>query len=103
MPGGSVLRSCYLDAETSSVSSVFIARGYLRPNTQNRHPFHLLPLSTLHCTVMRFALEWESHKSLKHDGECLTELLERAFLQPYAIQRIQLAEVDWESENKGFD
>jgi len=26
-----------------------------------------------------FALDWESHKSLKRDRECLTELLERAF------------------------
>jgi len=52
---------------------------------------------------MGFALDWESHKSFKHDRECLTELLERAFFQPYAIQRIQLAEVDWESHNKGFD
>jgi len=31
------------DAETSSVSSVFIAQGYLRSNAQNRHPFHHLP------------------------------------------------------------
>ena len=42
-------------------------------------------------------------KSLKHDRECLTELLERALFQLYAIQRIQLAEVGWESDNKGFD
>jgi len=35
--------SYYLDAETSSVSSIFIARGYLRSNAQNRHPFHHLP------------------------------------------------------------
>jgi len=33
-----------VDAETSSVSSVFIARGYLRSNAQNRHPFHHPPL-----------------------------------------------------------
>jgi len=33
--------------ETSSVSSVFITRGYLKPNAQNRHPFHHLPLETL--------------------------------------------------------
>ena len=33
----------YLHAETSNVSSVFIARGYLRSNAQNRHPFHHLP------------------------------------------------------------
>jgi len=52
---------------------------------------------------MGFALDWESHKSLNHDRECLTELLERAFFQPYAIQRIQLTEVDWESETNGFD
>jgi len=51
---------------------------------------------------MGFVLDWESHKSLKHDCECLTELLKRAFLQPHAIQQIQLAEVDWESDNKGF-
>jgi len=63
----------------------------------------LKQLPTLHCTVMGFALDWESHKSLKHDRERLTELLERAFFQPYVIQRIQLAEVDWESDNKGFD
>jgi len=50
-----------------------------------------------------FALDWESHKSLKHDRECLTELLERAFFQPHPIQRIQLAEVRWESDNKGFE
>jgi len=60
-------------------------------------------LPTLHCTVIGFALDWESHKSLKHDHECLTELLERAFVQPHAIQGIQLAEVDWESDNKGFE
>jgi len=48
-----------------------------------------------------FALDWESHKSLKHDRECLTELLERACFQSYPIQRIQLAEVGWESDNKG--
>jgi len=48
---------------------------------------------TLHCTVIGFALDCESHKSLKHDRECLAELLERACFQPYPIQRIQLAEV----------
>jgi len=37
------------------------------------------------------------------EGKCLTELLEHAFFQSYAIQRIQLAELDWESDNKGFD
>ena len=50
-----------------------------------------------------FALDWESHKSLKHDRECLTELLERAYFQPHAIQGIQLIEVGWESDNKGFE
>jgi len=50
-----------------------------------------------------FALDWESHKSLKHDREYLTELLERACFQPHAIQRIQLAEVGWESDIKGFE
>jgi len=59
--------------------------------------------TTLHCTVIGFALDWESHKSLRRDRECLTELLERAFFQPYAIQRIQLAEVGLESDNKGFE
>jgi len=39
------IRNYYLDAETSNGSSVFIARGYLRSNTQNRHPFHDLPKS----------------------------------------------------------
>jgi len=53
-----------------------------------------LPTLQLHCTVIGFALDWESQKSLKHDRECLTELLERALPQPYPIQRIQLAEVD---------
>jgi len=48
-------------------------------------------------------LDWESHKSLKYDRECLTELLEPAFFQPYAIQGIQLAEVGWESDDKGFE
>jgi len=57
-----------------------------------------LQAPTLHCTVIGFALDWESHKSLKHNCECLTELLERAFFQPNAIHRIQLAEVDWESD-----
>jgi len=37
------IRSYYLVAETSSVSSVFIARGYLRSNVQDQHPFHHLP------------------------------------------------------------
>jgi len=60
-------------------------------------------LPSLHCTVIGFALDWESHKSLKHDRECLTELLERAFFQPYPIQRIQLAEVGWESDDQGFE
>jgi len=57
-------------------------------------------LPSLHCTVIGFALDWESHESLKHDRECLTELLERFLFQPYPIQRIQLAEVGWESDNK---
>jgi len=57
-------------------------------------------LPSLHCTVIVFALDWESHKSLKHDRECLTELLERACFQPHTIQRIQLAEGGWESDNK---
>ena len=44
MPGESlVTKTYYLDAETSSVCSVFIARGYLRSNAQNRHPFHHQP------------------------------------------------------------
>jgi len=33
----------YPVTETSSVSNVFIARGYLRSNAQNRHPFDHLP------------------------------------------------------------
>ena len=37
------IRNYFLDAETGSVSSVFITRGYLRSNAQNRHPFHHLP------------------------------------------------------------
>jgi len=49
-------------------------------------------LPSLQCTVIGFALDWESQKSLKHDRECLAELLERALFQPYPIQRIQLAE-----------
>jgi len=60
-------------------------------------------LPTLHCTVIGFALDWEFHKSLKHDCECLTKLLEHAFFPPYPIQWIQLAEVRWESDNKGFE
>jgi len=66
----------------------------------------LLPesqLPSLHCTVIGFLLDWESHKSPKHDRECLTELLERKCFQPHAIQRIQLTEVSWESDNKGFE
>ena len=50
-------------------------------------------LPSLHCTVIGFAVDWESHKSLKHDHESLTELLGRAFFQPYPIQGIQLVEV----------
>jgi len=50
-----------------------------------------------------FALEWEYHKSLKHDRGCLTELLERACFQSYPIQQIQLAEVGWESDDKRFE
>ena len=52
---------------------------------------------------MGLALDWEFHKSLKHERGCLSELLERAFFQPYAIQRIQLTEVGWKSDNKGID
>jgi len=63
---------------------------------------HCYQLPSLHCTVIVFALDWESHKSLKHDHECLTELLGRACFQPLAIQQIQLAEVGWESD-KGFE
>ena len=36
----------YLVAETSSVSSVVIAPGYLRSNAQNRHPLCHLPCQT---------------------------------------------------------
>ena len=46
--------SYYLDAATSSVSSVSVARGYLRSNAQNRHPFHHLPL-------LRYTHEWRHH------------------------------------------
>jgi len=60
-------------------------------------------LPSLHCTVIVFALDWESHKSLKHDRECLTELLECACFETYLIQWIQLAEVGWESDDKGFN
>ena len=28
---------------------------------------HCYQLPSLHCTVIVFALDWESHKSLKHD------------------------------------
>jgi len=66
-------------------------------------PALIRQLPSLHCTVIVFALDWESHKSLKHDHECLTELLERACFQPQTIQRIQLAEVSWESDNKRFE
>jgi len=51
---------------------------------------------------MGFALDWESHKSLKHDRVCLTELLEHAFFPPYPIQRFQLGEVGWESDDIGI-
>jgi len=44
-------RNYCLDAETSGVSGVFIARGYLRSNAQNRHPFHHLP-----CESVAFSL-----------------------------------------------
>ena len=62
----------------------------------------LKQLPSLHCTVIGFALDWKSRKSLKYDHECLTELLERSCFQPYPIQRIQPAEAGWESDNKGF-
>ena len=55
---------------------------------------------TLYCYRVRVGL---GIPTLKHDRECLTELLERACFQPHAIQRIQLAEVGWESDNKGFE
>jgi len=71
--------------------------------TQQSVTLFTLHLPSLHCTVIVFALDWEPHKSLKHDRECLTELLDRACFQSYPIQRIQLAEVSWESDNKGFE
>jgi len=74
---------------------------YHTPTTQSHHKEGILP--SLHYTVIEFALDWESHKSLKHDREYLTELLERACFQPRAIQWIQLAEVGWESDKKGFE
>jgi len=44
-------------------------------------PFEpIVNLTSLHCSVVGFSLDWESDKSLRHDRECLTELLERAFL-----------------------
>jgi len=52
----------------------------------NMKAFNTRLLPSLHSTVIRFALDWESHKSLKHDHECVTELLECAFWQPYPIQ-----------------
>jgi len=72
-------------------------------NTSAQHALGQSQLPSLHCTVIVFVLDWESHKSLKHDRECLIELLERACFQPHAIQRLQLAEVGWESDNKGFE
>ena len=81
---------------TSTKSDELITKPRASQQWSKQLPF-------LHCTVIGFALDWESHKSLKHDRECLTELLERAFFQPYPIQQIQLAEVDWESANKGFE
>jgi len=74
-----------------------------RTELQNPHLVHHSQLLTLHYTVIGFALDWESHKPLKHDRECLTELLERAFFPPYPIQGIQPVEVDWESDNKGCE
>jgi len=72
--------------------------------TSSRRPSTVVQqLPSLQCTVIGFALDWESLKSLKQHRECLTELLERACFQPYPIQRIQLAEVGWESDNKGFE
>jgi len=60
-------------------------------------------LPSLHCTVIGCALDWESDKLLRHDCECLTELLERVFFEPCPIRRIQLPEVGWESDNQGFE
>jgi len=60
-------------------------------------------ITPLNCTVTGFALDWESHKSLKHDRQCLTELLEHPLCQPCPIQRIQLAEVGWECDDKVFE
>jgi len=37
------IRTHCVDAETSSLSSVFIARGYLSSNVKNQHPFNHLP------------------------------------------------------------
>jgi len=52
---------CYLDAEMSSVSSVFIPRGYLRSNAQNQQPFHHLPF------MLCFAFFWRETLSLIRD------------------------------------
>ena len=60
----------------------------VRPVRTSANPFwdFYLPfepvvnLPSLHCSVVGFSLDWESDKSLRHDRECLTELLERAFL-----------------------
>ena len=67
---------------TMSDICVFLSRS-----AQHVSIFQELP--SFHRTVIGFALDWESRKSLKHDRECLTELLERACYR--------------ESDNKGFE
>jgi len=50
---------------------------------------------------MGFALDWESHKSLKHDRECLTELPERqwcagsGFWSPIQPDIWNFLDLDW--------
>ena len=66
----------------------------------NRVHKHLSPLL---CTIIGFALDWESHKSIGRDRGCLIELLGRAFSEPYSIQGIQPAGVVWGRDNKGFE
>jgi len=86
-------------SENPNASAVLLPQ-FIKPRLFENY---LPQLPTLHCTVIGFGLDWESHRSLKHDRECLTELPERAFCQPHAIQRIQPSEVGWESDNKRFE
>jgi len=65
------LKKYYYDPRTRAASTQSFTL-WQQARTETAHCKHL---PSLHCSFIGFPLDWESHKSLKHDRECLTSCL----------------------------